>query len=84
MIIRGMNLKKKIISFVLLVLLFGFSFVRTAFAATFQLSGRITDASGTAIAGAGVDVVDASSHVTVASTTSDSLGNYSVWGRRNR
>ena len=49
-----------------------------ALAATYQLSGKVTDQSSNPIVGATVAVIDPSTGVPVASTTTDSSGNYSL------
>ena len=54
------------------------SMVPIAEAATSTLSGTVVNESGDPIAGATVDVIDATSGTTVASTTSDGAGQYSV------
>ena len=49
-----------------------------ALAATYQLSGKVTDQSSNPIVGATVAVIDPSTSATVASTTTDSSGTYSL------
>ena len=49
-----------------------------ALAATYQLSGKVTDQSGNPIVGATVAVIDPSTSATVASTSTDSSGTYSL------
>ncbi len=49
-----------------------------ALAATYQLSGKVTDQSGNPIPGTTVAVIDPSTSTTVASATTDSTGNYAL------
>lgn len=72
-----MRIKLSITSLVLSLLL-GFFFPRSAFAASYTLSGHIQNSTGTAIDGATVDVKDASTNTVVTSTTTNSTGDYSV------
>ncbi len=52
--------------------------VRPATAATFQLSGKVSNQSGTGLSGALVEVVNPSTAATVASGTTDAGGQYTV------
>ncbi len=47
-----------------------------ALAATYQLSGKVTDQSSNPIVGTTIAVIEPSTSATVASTTTDSSGNY--------
>ncbi|RMF02467.1 MAG: carboxypeptidase regulatory-like domain-containing protein, partial [Chloroflexi bacterium] len=51
---------------------------QVALAATYQLTGQVTDQSGTAIVGATVAVINPATSATVASATTDSTGNYAL------
>ncbi|MCB0163842.1 MAG: carboxypeptidase regulatory-like domain-containing protein, partial [Anaerolineae bacterium] len=55
-----------------------FFLVSPAIAATFQLSGRVTNQSGSPVAGAEVAVIDPATSTTVTSATSDANGNYAI------
>ena len=61
--------------FALLIALFSHT---TTFASPFQLSGRITNQSGTPIADATIDVIDPSTNTVVATTNSNTNGNYTL------
>lgn len=72
-----MNIKIKFSALFLTVFL-GLILFRTALTSTGLLSGKITTTSADGISGAIVDVTDPNTNNLVASTTSDSSGNYSV------
>ena len=72
------NFKSLIVSFFLLGVFFGAISPQTALAITITLSGRISDSSGIGIASATINVIDATTNFTVASSISNSSGNYAV------
>src|SRR3989344_2223517 len=73
--LRSFKLLTSTITFFVLFSLFS---VKIAFSATFSLSGRITDSSGTAISAATIDVLNPGTTNSVGSTTSDPSGDYNL------
>ncbi len=67
-----------IISLIVLTLLFGLFSAKNAFAANFQLSGKVTDAANNPIANTAITVTDPNSQATIGTTTTDTNGNYAL------
>ena len=76
--ILKLNLKTIFASLFFLLLVFIFSPVQSAFADTFTLSGNVSESTGTDIENATIDVIDPSNSTAVASTTTNSEGNYTT------
>jgi protocatechuate 3,4-dioxygenase beta subunit len=72
------NFKSIFVHLFFLLITFGFFLTRPAFADTFNLSGNVSDSVGNDISGATVDVVNPSNSTTVASTSTNSQGDYSM------
>ncbi len=70
-------MKRLGLSFLLLPFLF-LSLTQSAFAATYNLSGIVTNAGGAGISGASVEVLEVNTNNVVANTTTSSSGNYNV------
>ena len=73
-----MKNRKKMSIWPILALAIVLFFHSTAVAATFQLSGCVTDQSGSPIAATLVEVIDPATGATVASATTDADGNYAL------
>jgi hypothetical protein len=73
-----MSFLSKVIIVLLLTFLIGFVSVQSVLAASYNLSGKISNSSGDAISGAGISVVDPNTNTTLATSTSDSSGNYNI------
>ena len=71
-----MKLKIQLLTSFFLLVLFALFSAQTVSAASYQLSGRVTNSSGVAIYGSEVDVIDTATSTTTTSTTTDVSGNY--------
>lgn len=70
--------KIKFIFLIFLTVIFGLFSVKTASATTITLSGQISDNSTTTITEATIEVIDSNTNTIIASTTSDSHGDYAL------
>ncbi|MBC7876703.1 MAG: carboxypeptidase regulatory-like domain-containing protein, partial [Anaerolineales bacterium] len=73
-----MNIKSKVSVALMIATMFLLLFVGIGAAATFQLSGGVTDQFGNPLAGSTVEVLVSNTAIVVASTITDINGNYDV------
>jgi len=72
------NLKLSTASIIVLSIILGLFITRTGNAASFQLSGRITDSSNAPIINASIDIINESTNTQVTHTVSDKNGVYNI------
>ena len=73
-----MLMKIKFLSFLLFTLVLGLFSAKTAFAANFQLSGKVSDSSNNPIQNTTITVNNSQTNNIIGTTTDDSSGNYSL------